>query len=172
MKILFKLLKNVIIALIILTIAIFFAFDLSFMTTHNFDMITLNTVLVGFLFTIYTLLVSLLDEKAVKTYEKTNDLSKIHNKIVLGILLGVLTCLLSILILCLYGEPNGPLKTFNKILYAFDLASFLIVLWSIVGAIIDMASIVGAVRDNKINKTNKDVANEDMKNRFSNDKKD
>lgn len=168
MKNLFKLLKFVVIVLVILTIAIFFLFDLSFMTTHNFDMITLNTVLVGFLFTIYTLLISLLDEKAVKTYEETNELGKIYNKIVLGILLGVLTCLLSILILCLYGEPTEELKTLNKFLYALDISSFLIVLWSIVGAIIDMASIVGAVRDNKINKINQEKANADMKNRFSN----
>lgn len=166
MKELFKLSKSIFLWIIVLTIAIFYSFDLTFMTTHNFDMITLNTILVGFLFTIYTLLVSLINEEAVKTYYETDELPKIFKNIVVGIVLGILTCLLSMVILCIYGEPKS-LSVFNKILYSVDIAMFVIVLSSMIMAILNMASIVNAVRTHKFNEIKKQKANKEMKDLFN-----
>lgn len=166
MRELFKLFKNICLCMIVITIVIFYSFDLTFMTTHNFDMITLNTILVGFLFTIYTLLVSLINEEAVKTYSETNELPKIFKNIVVGIVLGILTCLLSMVILCIYGEPKS-LTMLNKLLYAIDISMFIIVLSSMIMAILNMASIVNAVRAHKFNEIKKQKANKEMEYLFN-----
>lgn len=151
------------IVLILLTMGIYKFLNVSFMSSNEFNMITVNTVLVGFLFTILTILMSFTDEDIILTYEKTNELEKVYTNINTGILLGVLSIAVSIIVLCIWGEPNiSEITSANKALYSIIIGMFIIIMKSIFCAILDINSIIGDIRRRKITNSKRETANKEM----------
>lgn len=158
------------ITLILLTIVIYLFLDVTFMSRNIFNMITVNTVLIGFLFTILTILMSFIDEDVILTYEKTNELKKVYNNITIGIVLGVLSIAISITVLCIWGEPSETdITELNKLINSSIVGMFIIIMKSILVAILDMNSIITDIRRRKIINWEKEKANREMKNIYKKD---
>lgn len=141
--------KNII-ELIILSLFIYKFLDVSFILENEFNLITVNTVLVGFLFTIYTILIPLLDEDSMEVYEKTKEIEKVFRNITFGIVYGILSVLLTIAGLAIFGKvTENTLDEYYRILLAIDLSFFILIMKSTLLAIIDISSIVGCIRRKK-----------------------
>lgn len=162
--------KNII-ELIILSMFIYKFLDVSFILENEFNLITVNTVLVGFLFTIYTILIPLLDEESMEVYEKTKEIEKVFRNITFGIVYGILSVLFTIAGLAIFGKvTENTINEYYKILLTIDLSFFILIMKSTLLAIIDISSIVGYVRRNKNRTTSQEKANKEIERRF-NDKK-
>lgn len=155
------------IVLVLLTIVIYKTLDVSFMCNNNFNMITVNTVLVGFLFTILTIIMSFTDEDVISTYEKTNELEKVYNNITTGIVLGVLSIAIAIITLCIWGEPlKQELTDTNKMMYSVIISMFVLIMKSILFAIIDINNIITDIRRRKFTKSKQEKANKEMEEKY------
>jgi hypothetical protein len=153
--------KGIVLAL--LSIGIYVFLDVSFMSNNIFNMITVNTVLVGFLFTILTILMPFADEDVILTYEKTNELEQIYSNITTGIVLGILSIAISIIILCIWGEPKTTdITSANKIMYSIIIGMFMIIMKSMFLAILDINNILKAIRRRKIMNKKEEEANKEM----------
>lgn len=158
--------RNIIILLLIACV-LYWKFDVSFMANNEFNLITANTVLVGFLFTILTILMSFLNEDIIETYKENNELSKIFGNITMGIVWGTVSIFFIIAGLCILGKVNSETLTdANRICFSIEISLFILVMKSILMAMLDINCIIGAIWDNKKNKKNRKKANEDMKTRF------
>lgn len=154
------------------TIIVYMLLNVEFLLNNEFNLITINTVLVGFLFTIYTILMSFTGEEVIDIYEQKNEMSKIYNNITLGIIYGVLSVLITIIGLGIFKvKEDITISNYHKLWLSLDLSFFILVMKSTLFSIIDINSIVGAIRDNKHNSYKRDKANADMEKRFRNKKK-
>ncbi|MFQ9247391.1 MAG: hypothetical protein ACLR3R_08535 [Clostridium paraputrificum] len=162
--------KNIV-ELIVLSIFIYKFLDVSFILENEFNLITVNTVLVGFLFTIYTILIPLLDEESMEVYEKTKEIEKVFKNITLGIVYGILSVLFTIAGLAIFGNTiESNMNKYYRILLTIDLSFFILIMKSTLLAIIDISSIVGYIRRNKNKKIAQKRANEEINRRFINKK--
>jgi hypothetical protein len=156
-----------IVELIIFSVLIYNLTNVNFLLENEFNLITINTVLVGFLFTIYTILIPLLDEEIMEAYEKTKEIERVFDNITLGIVYGILSVLFTIMGLAIFGiVTENKMTNIYKLWLTIDLSSFILVMKSMLLSILDMSSIVGSIRDFNKLKRKKCQANDEMKNRF------
>lgn len=160
---------------IILTIIIVEKFDsyinIEFLIGNEFNLITINTVLVGFLFTIYTILIPLLSEEALKSYTKTGEINSVFKHITRGIVSGTLSVIFTIIGLAMFKvEKDITILKVHKIWLGIEIMFFLVVIFSTLLSIINISTIVEDVRCNKENLSKKQDVDEEMKRRFK-DKK-
>ena len=147
-------------------------FNVSFLLGNEFNLITINTVLVGFLFTIYTILIPLLDEEALKSYSITGEVDSLFNNITIGIQCGILSVIFTITGLLIFKtEKDIALSKIHVLWLIIEIAFFLLIFISTLLSIINITIIVEDVRKNKLKKINKQNNNIEMKNRFKNNRR-
>ena len=141
--------------------------SVSFLIGNEFNLITINTVLVGFLFTVYTILIPLLDEEALKAYTITGEINSIFNNINVGITSGIFSVIFTIVGLAIFNvEEGNAICKLHQIWLSIEISFFLIVMITTLFSIINISSIVEAVRKNKVNKSISNKTNEEMEKRF------
>lgn len=141
--------------------------NISFLLGNEFNLITINTVLVGFLFTIYTILIPLLDEDALKAYTITGEINSIFKNISVGIITGILSVIFTIIGLALFkSEAGSQISRIHEIWLTIEITLFILTMISTLFSIININSVVESVRNNKLNKSNHKETNKKMENRF------
>lgn len=141
--------------------------NVSFLVGNEFDLITINTVLVGFLFTIYTILIPLLDEDALESYAITGEIDSVFKNITIGIQSGILSVMFTVVGLAIFKvEKDIPLTKLHEIWLTIEISFFLLVIIATLLSIINITSIVEDVRKNKFKKIITKKRNDEMENRF------
>lgn len=142
-------------------------FNVSFLLGNEFNLITINTVLVGFLFTIYTILIPLLDEDALESYSITGEIDSVFNNITIGIQSGILSVIFTIIGLSIFKVGKDmALSKIHEIWLIIEISFFLLVIIATLLSIINITIIVEDVRKNKFKKINTKKHNDEMENRF------
>jgi len=145
--------------------------NIEFLIGNEFNLITINTVLVGFLFTIYTILIPLSSEEALKAYTKTGEIDSVFKYITRGIVSGTLSVIFTIIGLGVFKvEKDIPILKMHKIWLGIEIMFFLVVIFSTLLSIINISTIVEDVRRNKENYIKKEDMNDEMKKRFKRNK--
>lgn len=145
--------------------------NIEFLVGNEFNLITINTVLVGFLFTIYTILIPLLDEEALKSYTKTGEINSVFKNINRGIVSGTLSVIFTIIGLSVFKvDKDLPILKIHKIWLGIEIMFFLVVMFSTLLSIINISTIVEDVRRSKEKLIQKADVDEEMKKRFKDNK--
>ena len=143
--------------------------NISFLLGNEFNLITINTVLVGFLFTIYTILIPLLDEETLKSYKVTGEINSVFDNITIGITAGILSVIFTIVGLAIFKTGEGtPIAKLHQIWLTIEISFFLIVMVSTLISVINVSTIVEDIRRDKDKKSSCKKVDEEMEKRFKN----
>ena len=162
-----RILRNIVF-IIIVAIAMYFYGNITFLNNKIFNLLTVDTVLVGFLFTTLGILLSKTEEKTLEAYIANDEFKKIYNNIIMGVICGLLSIFVSILGYLVFGDVDKKdINIMVKCWYSIDIALFMRILLSMVITIIKMHSILEDIFKKKKNEILQNDANKSMDNRFN-----
>lgn len=140
-------------------------FDMKFVKDNHFNIITVSTVLIGFLFTTLSMLLTFLNERVIQFFEKANCLENVYSNIIQGIILGICSVLLSVmnLILCDKVIINSYIV---KVLYSGEIVLLILNMSTLFIVILDFKNLIDSIRIDKQKDKNQQEANRDMNAKF------
>lgn len=116
----------------------------------HFNILTVCSIIGGFLFTGLSILIGVSDKKIIREYMKTDIINSIYSNILSGIFFNIVSIILAILIILNVNVTYMPnLKSW---LSHFEVLSLLLGLWCFVMSIVDLKFIIDSIKqtDNKI----------------------
>ena len=125
-----------VIGIIIMSVFTSLIADVGFVKDNHFNLITVNSVLIGFLFTTFSILLGFLDEKIIQIFEEAGALKKVYSNLILGIKYSLVSIVISMLNMTLF-EKYISNKVLINIIYSLELMFlisallilFLVILW-------------------------------------------
>lgn len=157
-----RILSNIVFVIIFATIMYFYG-NIEFMNNKMFNLLTVDTVLVGFLFTTLSMLLSKTEEETLEAYIVNDEFKDIYNNIITGIACGLLSILSTILGCWIFGDiDNGNITWSIKCWYSLDVALFIRILLAMVISIIKIYNILSDIFEKKKIKLLSDKANKSM----------
>jgi hypothetical protein len=134
-----------------------------FVKSSHFNLITVNSVFIGFLFTSLSMLMGFLKEEIVQFFEAAGALKKVYNNIEKGILFSLSSigiALLNLTILEKYINSKYILNYF----YSLELLLLIITLYFLLFTILNLKIVVDSIRIGRIKKNENDQADKELKN--------
>lgn len=124
----------------------------------QFNVITINTVIIGFLFTSLSLLLGFFKEDLLEYLEDMECMEKIYKKISYGIGLACATIAICFFnLLFIYSEPS--IASFNNYLLATEVTSVIFVFVNFLLALINVKVVINSIRKERKRKRNEERAN-------------
>ena len=149
----------------IITIIISFILKLDFIKDSHFDLITVNSVLIGFLFTSLSILLGFLNEKIIQFFEKAGALRKVYQNIEDGICFSLLSIAVSIINLTIV-EKYVLNKIVINFLYALEINFLIITLILLFITINNLKIIIESIKFNKFKSDKQKNAEEEFNELF------
>lgn len=109
-----------VIGIIIMSVFTSLIADVGFVKDNHFNLITVNSVLIGFLFTTFSILLGFLDEKIIQIFEEAGALKKVYSNLILGIKYSLVSIVISMLNMTLF-EKYISNKVLINIIYSLEL---------------------------------------------------
>ncbi|SCL85262.1 hypothetical protein [Sporanaerobacter sp. PP17-6a] len=135
----------------------------------HFNIITICSIIGGFLFTGLSILISVSDKKIIKDYMKTDIIESIYSNVFAGILFNILSIFCSVLLILNISIRQD--QDFKIWLVHAEILFLILGLWSFVLSVIDLKFIVDSIKgidekipEEKINKL-REKFNSDSKNK-------
>lgn len=143
-----KILGSKIISILMIALCTFVAgknLDLSFVSKSHFNIITINTVIIGFLFTSLSILLGLLNKKVINYLEDSEYMEKVFGHIKYGMMLACITISVCLINLIFLGNVN-KLSDYKNYCFALELVLVIFVFIRFVLALFNMNIVVEEVR--------------------------
>ncbi|OOL98995.1 hypothetical protein CLACE_04910 [Clostridium acetobutylicum] len=134
---------------------------IDFVKSNHFNLITVNSVFIGFLFTSLSILMGFLNESIVQLFEEANALKKVYDNIQKGILFSLGSICISIVNLTII-EKYVSNTTVIKSFYSLELSLLLITLYFLFITIQDLKVIVDSIRIEKLKIKKNNEANKEL----------
>jgi len=138
-----KIIKMVFIVIMTLIISQFI--DVSVVKNNHFNMITVNAVFIGFLFTSLSILLGFLNEKVVRFFEKAWALKVVYASIEKGIVCSLLSVILSFINLVITEKYILNDKVINS-LYGFEITFLIITTYYLFKTLYNLKVIVDSIK--------------------------
>ncbi|RXI38742.1 hypothetical protein DP129_11020 [Clostridium tetani] len=152
-----------IIILIIIPIAMSFFLKLDFVEDNHFNLITVNAVFIGFLFTSLSIMLGFLNESIIQFFEKAGVLKKVYNNIEKGIFYSIISVVLSLINLTI-SEKYISDQTIINLLYSTELFFLIATIYCLLYTIKDLKIVVDSIRISKVKKAEKEKADSELDN--------
>lgn len=152
---------NVVVAVVFFGIGTIFlgnTVDLRVIYQSQFNLITINTVIIGFLFTSLSLLLGFFKEDLIDYLEDMNYMEKVYKIISYGIGLACVTITLCFFNL-LYITTEPEIASFNNYLLAAEVTSVSMVFINFLRALVNVKIIINSIRKTKKKKRDEEKAN-------------
>jgi len=162
MKSFLKILSGVIVISIIFSLL----FNMGFVKDNHFNIITISTVMIGFLFTTLSILLAFLNENVIQYLENANCLENIYKNIINGIIIGICSVFISLMNLILCGKIITNLSII-KFLYSMEIALLFVNIFILFIAVLDCKNLIDSIRADRKKKAEKENANNDMSLKFN-----
>lgn len=159
-----KLLKKII-TYILISIVFSIIFKVDFVKQNHFNLITVTTVLVGFLFTSLSILLTFLNEKVIQFLDKADSLDNIYKNIIEGIQLGISSVLVSLLNLILFDNIKLNFRIRQGI-YSLELVLLIGTILCLFIAVIDTKNLIDCIRIDRKKQNDKKEANKIMEKKY------
>lgn len=132
-----------------------------FVKNNHFNLITVNSVFVGFLFTSLSILMGFLNEDIVQLFEEANALKKVYDNIQKGILFSLGSICVSIINLTI-TERYIKNATITRSLYTLEILLILISLYFLFVTIQNLKIIVDSIKFEKLKAKKNNIANKEL----------
>ncbi len=98
--------KNIgkVVLILIVSIVISLISNVNFVRSNHFNLITVNSVLIGFLFTSFSILLTLLSEEIIQIFEGAGALKKVYLNLTNGIKYSLMSISISLLNMTILEE--------------------------------------------------------------------
>ncbi|EKS4344867.1 hypothetical protein QB607_002863 [Clostridium botulinum] len=140
--------------------------NVSIIKEHHFDLITVNSIFSGFLFTSLTILLGFNDEEIIELLEKGDYLDSIYKNITQGLTFSIISIIISILNLAIFESYNHFLKVL-KYLYSAEMFFLIVTVVKFIFAIIDLSFLINSIRDYRKKKIKENAANKQLDKKFN-----
>lgn len=150
------------IVLVVITAIVSRFFELSFVKEAHFDLITVNSVLIGFLFTSLSILLGFLNETIVKFFEEAGALKDVYKSIEKGIeysLFSIIMSFVNLMIVEKYIQLNIILKYF----YGLEINFIIVALYFLFKTLYYVKIIVNSINVSKKKESDEEKANKKLK---------
>lgn len=154
-----KIIKIILIGIITLVTSQFF--QVSVVKTNHFNLITANSVFIGFLFTSLSILLGFLNEKVVRFFEKAGALKQVYSSIEKGIICSLLSVILSFINLIITEKYISNEKVINS-LYGFEIVFLIITLYYLFKTLYNLKIIVDSIKITRQKEDEEEKANEEL----------
>lgn len=151
------------IILFVITVALSQVAEISFIKQNHFNLITVNSVFIGFLFTSLSILLGFLNEKIVQFFEKAGALKNVYRSIENGILFSLFSIIISFINL-MFSEKFLNQKMVLNSLYGFEVTFIILALYFLFRTLYYLKIIINSIQIDKKKKTEIEKANEELKN--------
>lgn len=155
-----KYIKIILICLITIIISQFI--DVSVVKNNHFNMITVNAVFIGFLFTSLSILLGFLSEKVVRFFEESGSMKKVYYNLEMGILYSISSVILSIINLTIvesYCSNSIIIKSF----YGLEIMFLVITVYLLLKTLFNLKIIIDSIKINKQRYEEEKRANEELR---------
>lgn len=125
----------------------------------HFNLITVNSIFAGFLFSSLSLIVGIHNIKIIAFLDKGGYIKNIYNNIILGIIFSFISISAALMKLFLGGSLKRIELISNLIIPSIELLALLLVMITFIKAVVDISFIIKRVR---YDATNKGIKKDDI----------
>lgn len=162
-----KYIKRVIIVLSV-SFGVSLICDVSFIKNNHFNLITANSVLIGFLFTSLSIMLSFLNEKVVQLFEKAGALKIVYKSISIGIEYSIYSIIISLLNMILLEKYINNNYVLNLI-YSLEFMLLIFTMYYLLITIKEVKVIVESIKFNNVRTKEKEQIDSQIEHIFKND---
>lgn len=155
--------------IILLVLFIFFMskfLNINFIKKSHFDLITVNSIFSGFLFTSLSILLGFNNEGIIEFLEEGDYLNSIYGNITKGLVFSIVSIVISILNLTIF-ESYSYFVNALKYLYSAEMIFLIITIVKFIHAIIDLSFLISNIRTYKKKKIKENKANRGLDKKFN-----
>lgn len=146
----------------VITVVLSQIVEISFIEENHFNLITVNSVFIGFLFTSLSILLGFLNEKIVQFFEKAGALQDVYRSIENGISYSLFSILLSFINL-MFSEKFLKQKMVLNSLYGFEITFIIIALYFLFRTLYYLKIIINSIQIDKKKETETEKADKELK---------
>lgn len=155
--------KNIgkVVLILIVSIVISLISNVNFVRSNHFNLITVNSVLIGFLFTSFSILLTLLSEEIIQIFEGAGALKKVYLNLTNGIKYSLMSISISLLNMTILEEYISK-KNIIDIAYSLELLLLIVTIYYLFCVIKDIKDMVDSIREARIKIRKEKKANDDL----------
>lgn len=155
--------KNIgkVVLILIVSIVISLISNVNFVRSNHFNLITVNSVLIGFLFTSFSILLTLLSEEIIQIFEGAGALKKVYLNLTNGIKYSLMSISISLLNMTILEEYISK-KNIIDIAYSLELLLLMVTIYYLFCVIKDIKDMVDSIREARIKIRKEKKANDDL----------
>lgn len=136
------------ITIFLISIAMALICSVDFVSENHFNLITVNSVLIGFMFTSLSILLGFLEYKIVQLFEEAGALKKVYRNIETGICFSIGSIGISILNL-LVVENYIKVIYILRIAYSLEILFMIITLYLLIKTLMNIKVVIESIRFEK-----------------------
>ncbi|UFH63849.1 hypothetical protein KQH81_10825 [Clostridium cadaveris] len=139
--------------------------NVDFVKDNHFNLITINAVLIGFLFTSLSIMLGFLKEEIIQLFEKAGALKKVYESIEYGIEYGVYSIIVSLFNMLMIEKylHQGYLLNY---LYSIEIVLLLVSIYRFLITLSNIKIVVESIRFDNLNKKEKKKVDEEIEDVF------
>lgn len=155
--------KNIgkVVLILIVSIVISLISNVNFVRSNHFNLITVNSVLIGFLFTSFSILLTLLSEEIIQIFEGAGALKKVYLNLTNGIKYSLMSISISLLNMTILEEYISK-KNIIDVAYSLELLLLIVTIYYLFCVIKDIKDMVDSIREARIKIRKEKKANDDL----------
>lgn len=159
--------KNIgkLVLILIVSIVVSFIANVSFVRNNHFNLITVNSVLIGFLFTSFSILLTLLSEEIVQIFEGAGALKTVYSNLTSGIKYSLISIIISLINMTILEEYISK-KNIIDIAYSLELVLLIGTIYCLFCVIKDIKYMVDSIREVRVKIRKQKKANDDLQNKI------
>lgn len=156
--------KNIMNIVKVLIVSVFISFicNVDFVKDNHFNLITVNSVLIGFLFTSFSILLTLLSEEIVQIFEGAGALKKVYLNLTNGIKCSLISIIVSLVNMTIVEKYIVKKNIIIDVSYSVELILLILTIYFLFCVIKDIKDIVDSIRDSRIQIRKRKKANDDL----------
>lgn len=162
--------KKIFVAKIILIILFIFFMskflNINFIKNSHFDLITVNSIFSGFLFTSLSILLGFNNEEIIEFLEEGDYLDSVYQNVTKGLIFSIVSIITSILNLTIF-ESYSYFINVLKYLHSAEMTFLVITIIKFIRAIIDLSFLISNIRTYKKKKIKEDKINRGLNKKFN-----
>jgi hypothetical protein len=144
-------------------------FNVGFVKDNHFNLITVNSVFIGFLFTSLSIMLSFLDRKIVKLFEKAGCLKQVYGNITKGIFYSIASITISIMDMLFIEKIKNMAYNIN-VFYSLEVLLLIVTLILLTKSMLSLKTIVESIRIEQLQESETEDANKEMERIFDQSK--
>lgn len=158
-----------VIFILAVSVGMSFIINVNFIKTSHFNLITVNSVFIGFLFTSLSMIIGFLDQKIIQIYNMTDNLEKVYSNIEKGIEFSLSSIVIAILNLIIFEKYIKSYRIISS-LYSLEVLLVIIAIYYLFNVMKSLKILVESIRIGKKKEFDRNKANEEMGKLFDKNK--